>query len=222
MPSAPARRVLFLGKRDDPSCRCALSLLQERLGHVEAHFGAWGEPLPASVRDWEGDVIISYLSRWIVPASMLDRSAVSINFHPATPEYPGIGCVNFALYDAAPTFGATCHVMAPQVDAGPVIAVRRFAVDPHDDVASLLQRTYAAMFDLFAEITDLLVKGSALPRSSETWTRRAYTRKEFEALMELRCDMTEAEVERRIRATSYGSYQPWIELHGKRFVYRPA
>jgi len=218
--SAP-RRLLFLGKRDDSYCRRALTMLQERVAHVEAHLGAWGEPLPSAARVWEGDVIVSYLSRWIVPASLLDRAPLSINFHPAPPEYPGIGCVNFALYDNAAHFGVTCHVMAPRVDTGPVIAVRRFPVEPHDDVASLLERTYAAQYELFLEIADPLVRGAPLPRSPETWARRAFTRKEFESLTELRPEMSEAEIRRRIRATSYGPYQPWVEIHGRRFVYRP-
>ena len=56
-------------------------------------------PFPKEAKKWQGDYIISYLSRWIVPSYLLNNAKIaSFNFHPASPEYPGIGCNNFALY----------------------------------------------------------------------------------------------------------------------------
>ncbi len=135
--------LLFLGKADDADCARALEFCQKNFAHVAFCLGKWGDPLPDEIRRWEGDTIISYLSRWVVPEELLNRAKkAAINFHPASPEYPGIGCNNFALYENAKEYGVTCHHMASKVDTGKIIAVKRFPVYPEDDVAALLKRTY--------------------------------------------------------------------------------
>jgi methionyl-tRNA formyltransferase len=207
--------VLFLGKRDDVHCREALSFCQRMFADVTAHLGAWGDPLPPSTHEWTGGYVVSYLSRWVVPDEVLKKASVAaINFHPAPPEYPGIGCTNFALYDEAEQYGVTCHHMARRVDTGDIIAVRRFPVFERDDVSSLLSRTYAHQLVLFYEIATYMISGSPLPKSSERWSRPPFTRKEFEALGRITPEMSRDEIRRRIRATTYGPWKPVVNLHG--------
>ncbi len=214
--------LLFLGKADDPDCARALQFCRDNFEPLTACLGRWGDPLPAEVRNWQGDYIISYLSRWVISAEVLGRAKrAAVNFHPASPDYPGIGCNNFALYEGATHYGVTCHHMAPKVDSGPIIAVRRFPVLPEDNVASLLERTYANQIALFFEIADVMADGDELPKSAETWTRPPFTRTQFEELFRVTPDMPPEEVARRIRAVSYGPYQPYIEVAGHRFEYKP-
>ncbi len=214
--------LLFLGKADDRDCARALDFCRAHFSPLTSCLGRWGEPLPAEARDWQGDYIISYLSRWVVPADLLQRARLAaINFHPASPEYPGIGCNNFALYEGATRYGVTCHHMAPKVDSGEIIAVRRFPVFPEDTVATLLERTYENQVALFFEIADLMADGIPLPKSAETWTRPAFTRRQFDELFRLTPDMPPDELARRIRAVSYGAYQPYMEVGGYRFEYKP-
>ncbi len=214
--------LLFLGKADDPDCARALQFCQQAFDPVSYCLGKWGDPLPPEVQAWEGDYIVSYLSRWVVPEALLNRARkAAINFHPASPEYPGIGCNNFALYEDAKEYGVTCHHMAPRVDTGRIIAVRRFPVYPEDDVDALLKRTYENQIALFFEIAQLMAEGKDLPVSPEAWTRPPFTRKQFNELFRITPDMTTDEIARRVRAVSYGSYQPYVELAGFRFEYKP-
>jgi methionyl-tRNA formyltransferase len=218
----PELSILFLGKDGDAYCQRALELLRERASHLSVCLGAWGDPLPAAAQAWEGDYIISYLSRWVVPEDLLRRAnRAAINFHPASPEYPGIGCNNFALYENAAEYGVTCHHMAAKVDSGAIIAVRRFPVYREDDVAALLERTYEHQIALFFEIARLITEGKELPVSRETWTRPAFTRKQFNELFRITPDMSKEEIARRIRAVSYGPWQPYVELQGFRFQFKP-
>ena len=132
--------LLFLGKADDADGVRALEFCQKNFARVTFCLGKWGDPLPEEIRCWEGDYIISYLSRWVVPEDLLKRAKkAAINFHPASPEYPGIGCNNFALYENAKEYGVTCHHMASKVDTGKIIAVKRFPVYPEDDVARVVE-----------------------------------------------------------------------------------
>lgn len=214
--------VLFLGKNRDPFTDKALTLCRQKFEYVSSFCGDWGDPLPESARTWKGDYMISYLSRWKIPQSMLANAKVAaINFHPASPEYPGIGCNNFALYEDAKEYGSTCHHMAAKLDSGPIIAVKRFSVLPDDTVETLLNRTYEHQFILFTEIIELMASGKALPVSqTEKWSRPAFTRDEFNALARLTPDMSQEEMAKRIRATTFKSWKPTLELNGFTFEYK--
>ncbi|HTP01045.1 MAG TPA: formyltransferase family protein [Anaerolineales bacterium] len=214
--------LLFLGKAEDPYCARALEFCQDSFSPVAFCLGKWGDPLSQVIQSWEGDYIVSYLSRWVIPDAMLKRArTAAINFHPASPEYPGIGCNNFALYEDAKEYGVTCHHMAPKVDTGRIIAVRRFPVYPDDDVAALLSRTYENQIALFFEIAHMMAEGKELPASDETWTRPPFTRKQFNELFRITPDMSKDEIARRVRAVSYGPFQPHVEIEGYRFEYKP-
>lgn len=214
--------LLFLGKAEDLDCARALEFCQGAFAPLTHCMGRWGDPLPPAVQAWEGDYIISYLSRWVVPDALLKRARkAAINFHPASPEYPGIGCNNFALYEDAKEYGVTCHHMAPKVDTGRIIAVRRFPVYPQDDVDALLKRTYENQIALFFEIAGQMAEGKGLPVSAETWTRPPFTRKQFNELFRITPEMSKDEIARRVRAVSYGPFQPYVEIEGFRFEYKP-
>lgn len=214
--------ILFLGKQADDHCIRALDFLKKNCKKVDACLGKWGDPLPESARNWEGDYLISYLSRWVAPEPLLLQARkAAINFHPASPDYPGIGCNNFALYEGADEYGVTCHHMAARVDTGGIIAVSRFPIYPEDNVASILERTYEVQFELFLDIARLITAGKDLPVSEENWTRPPFSRKEFNKLFIITPEMDQAEIARRVRAVSYGPWQPYVELEGYRFYYRP-
>ncbi|MCP5053194.1 MAG: hypothetical protein GY940_38875 [bacterium] len=210
--------ILFLGKEEDGHCSKALKFVRKNFPDVSAYLGKWGDPLPEDIGSWDGDYIISYLSRWIVPGYLIKKAKVAaINFHPASPDYPGIGCNNFALYEEAGEYGVTCHHMAAKVDTGNIIAVKRFPVFSTDDVGSLLIRTYDFQLILFYEVVGQVLRNEPLPSSKETWTRKPFSRKEFNKLGVISPEMTVEEIEKRVRATSYGVFQPTIKIGGHIF-----
>lgn len=200
--------MLFLGKANDAHTERAAGFCRVNFAEVSAHVGEWGEPLPGQVRAWSGDCIISYLGRWIVPADLLERAEIAINFHPGPPEYPGYGCNNFAIYEGAREYGVTCHRMAPRVDTGAIVAVKRFPVFASDNGGTLLARAYDFQLALFYDILGPMIRGEPLPVSSERWTREPFTRKQFEELERMTPDMTREEIARRKRATEVGALKP--------------
>ncbi|WP_163292773.1 formyltransferase family protein [Desulfovibrio sp. JC022] len=220
--SEQKNRVLFLGKKDDSCCLKALKFCETNFSAVTAYLGEWGEKFPAEIDEWEGEFVISYLSRWVIPQRIIEKAkCAAINFHPATPDYPGIGCNNFALYEEAKEYGVTCHHMLAAVDTGDVIAVKKFSLYPDDTVDSVLSRTYDTQIMLFYEVMDFILKGEELPKSDLKWSRKPFTRKEFDQLGKITPDMSKEEMARRIRATSYGQWQPTVELNGFVFKYNP-
>jgi len=215
-------KILFLGKKNDLRCSRALNHLLGIFPDVEFHLGDWGDQLPVDAFRWEGDIVISYLSRWIVPASILNAAKqAAINFHPAPPEYPGVGCFNFAIYDGVKEFGVTCHHMDKSVDTGRIIAVDRFPLLDSDCVATLLERTHDCLLKQFLQVIDIWAAGQKLPKSREIWMRKPMTRKQLDELSIILPSMGKDEIERRIRATSYNQFQPYLELYGLKFVFFP-
>jgi methionyl-tRNA formyltransferase len=214
--------VLFLGKADDPYTEQALDFCRKNFANVEAYLGRWGEKLPAEVKQWNGDLIVSFLSRWVIPELVIRAARIeAINFHPGPPEYPGIGCNNFALYDEATVYGTTCHRMATKVDTGEILAVRRFPVHETDSVRTLLVRCYENQLILFEEILNLLIKGHNLVASNERWMRKPFTREELENLFLLTREMSKEEMLKRIRATTFGPWLPRLEINGIEFTVSP-
>jgi methionyl-tRNA formyltransferase len=207
--------ILLLSKTSD-TCRAAQRFLRARAAECLIVEGERTDPMPDAVSSWSGDYLVSFLGPWIVPASVLARvRTAAINFHPGPPEYPGIGCYNFALYDEVPDYGVTCHEMATRVDSGPIVRTARFPIHADDSVASLKARSLAHMLTLFEDVMDGVVSGRPLQHSGEQWTRRAYTRRELDELCRLVPDMSQREIDRRVRATTFpGAPGPYFDRGG--------
>ncbi len=203
--------ILFICKADDHFSSQAADFMMQHYPTAIIIHSVRHEPFPEELYEWEGDLVISYLSQWIIPKQVLEKAKIAaLNFHPGPPEYPGIGCTNFAIYDQADEFGVTCHHMAAKVDTGDIVAVKRFPVYEEDTVYSITQRCYGEILNLFYEIFYLVMNGENIPLSGETWQRKPYLRKELNELCRLTTDMDIREIERRIKATTY--LQPWAYL----------
>ena len=215
--------VLFIGKSNDFYCDRAVEFIKAHFPQHTVVLGTKNEPLPEAAKDWQGDVIISYLSPWIIPSELLERSEKqNLNFHPGPPEYPGIGCTNFAIYDEAKTFGVTCHHMNPQVDTGKLVSVKRFPLYKTDSVYTLTQRCYAFILQQFYEVMSHFIDSSPIPELREEWKRKPFKRQELNELCKITPDMSDSEINRRVRAVTFpnapGAY---IELDGMQFTYQP-
>ena len=104
---------------------------------------------------------------------------------------------------------------------GKIISVKRFPIAPSDTVASILKKTYDAQLVLFYEVMETIINGKELPVSDEVWTRKPFTRKEFNKLMTITSDMDNEELRKRIRATSFNQWQPSIKVGKYSFYYDP-
>lgn len=213
--------ILFIGKQGDFYCERAVEFIKANFPAHAIFLGNRGEGFPEEIGWWKGDYIISYLSPWIIPNYLLDRAEkASINFHPGPPEYPGIGCTNFAIYEKVDTFGVSCHHMNPKVDTGDMISVKRFCIYESDTVYTLTQRCYVYILQLFYETMSFILSGDDLPKSNERWKRKPYKRKELNELCKITFDMSVEEIRRRVKAVTFpdapGAY---IEIDGMKFKY---
>lgn len=201
-------KVLFLRKKDNEYAQRAEDFIRNRFPNVLIFSGSRKDKLPEDVLNWQGDLMISFISSWIYPNALLkNASFAAINFHPGSPEYPGTGCTNFAVYENAKEYGITCHYMNATVDSGGIIQVKRFPVTENDSVYTITQNCYRLIEESFYEIMNKILSGEPLPESLETWKRKPFTRKQLNELCHIKPEMGEEEIRKRIKATTYKT--PW-------------
>lgn len=201
-------RVLFLSKKDNEYAQRTSAFVREHFFQPLIFEGGRKDKLPEEVMTWTGDLLISFISSWIYPQQLLSNAAfAAINFHPGSPEYPGTGCTNFAIYNEAKEYGITCHHMKSTVDSGNIIVVKRFPINENDTVYSVTQHCYQLIEKTFYDIMKTILQGQPLPVTNEQWKRKPYTRKQLDELCHITPGMPEDEIQKRIKATTYKT--PW-------------
>ncbi len=214
-------KVVLFGKNNKPGIKEVIEYLKIHFKEVKIFLGERKGEFPTEAKRIFSDILISYMSPWIIPEEILSNTKLwNINFHPGPPNYPGIGCTNFALYNGEKIYGVTAHLMEEKVDSGKIIGVKRFPILETDTVYSLTLKSYGFMLSLFFEIIDYIIKNNKLPECNEKWTRAPYTRKELEELCVITPNMSEEEVKRRIKATQFpGMPGAYIKLYNYKFEY---
>ena len=200
--------IFFIGKSGNHNCEQAEHYIKRHFKNYRSLMLSRGEKLSEVDENWSGDYIISYLSPAILSKKLLNNVGVAaLNFHPGPPEYPGIGCTNFAVYDEVGEYGVTCHHMKETVDTGDIVLLERFKVYERDDVYAITNRCYAHLQSMFYSVIDLILNGNKMPVSTEKWTKKPYTRADLNNLARVSLDMSQAEMRKRLKALEFPGAQ---------------
>jgi methionyl-tRNA formyltransferase len=183
---------------------------------------------PAAAVDAVGrgdvDVLLNFLAPMIVPSRVLDGvRREAINFHPATPDWPGIGSASYALYRGDAEFGVTAHRMTATIDGGEIVRVARFPVERGDTCESLFDRALRRSVSVFRDVCEDLARNGGLRPSGDRWARPAITRREFERWMLLSPADSREEVARKVRALKHSRLPgPFFLIDGELVPVDPA
>lgn len=203
------KRCLFFGKKNCSLSSKCVHLLNSYGCSVDSVFNdVRGAKLPSDVFSWKGDFIISYHNYWLLPSSVLESAGVmAINFHPATPSFPGSGSYSWAIYENAKEFGVTVHLMDEKFDHGRILQVYKFNLDEGITLMELIQKAKAFSFECFEDFINslnekkldqvllFLAKGSG-----DTWQGDARKISDIERMRVIPVGMSPEETARRIRA----------------------
>ena len=157
--------------------------------------------LPAWVHDWRGDWIFCFRSYYILPQSVIDAAAQgAINFHPAPSNFRGRGCLNFALYQDAPEYGVTTHMIEAKVDSGAILRCDRFPILPggRGGQPCFSARITICLAPFYDIVGGIALRGQAhvdalLQGCDETWSGPLYRLSQLNALQVLECPCASAE-----------------------------
>jgi amino acid adenylation domain-containing protein len=129
-----------------------------------------GSSAPAPV-----DFLFSIVNGAVLPPPALRLGRrMAINFHDGPlPRYAGVHATSWAILAGEQTHGVTWHVLTPEVDAGPVLKQRLFAILRGDTALHLDATCHELGFELFAELVDALEQGTAQGHAQDG-SRRTY------------------------------------------------
>jgi methionyl-tRNA formyltransferase len=223
---ATAESAAFFGLEADPYSQIALTHLRAEFASVVAFMG--NNEVPPRAPDpgeLEVDWLFCFKSKTIFrDATLKSLRKGAVNFHTAAPCYPGSGGVNWVLYNDDAQSAITVHRITPAIDAGPIIEVASFACDGADTVAKLLDLTYQRHLLTFIRITSRIaaeglhwVQTAEAAYNGPTWAEKTYRLRDLEDLKRIDPAMPAVEVARRIKATRYQHYGPYVEIAGQRF-----
>lgn len=215
-------KILMFAKKHNIFCDFAEVILKNTFKENEiiSIRGNVGDRLDDDLHWYSPEYIISFVSPWIIPKSILNSAKkAAINFHPGSPEYPGTGCYNFALYEGCKRYGVTVHHMKEKVDTGDIIMTSYFDVAPFETVETMKLKSMNHLLYLFEKILYFIVNNEPLPVSSEIWKRKPFTRKEMLELFEVNPQLhSKEEIEKRILSASYpNSFGAFINIGESKF-----
>jgi methionyl-tRNA formyltransferase len=194
-----------------------VSIIEMTDAHTEVRFVSTREELLAFFEGGgSADRLIGFCTGVIVPAHILAALPNgAYNFHPGPPRRPGSGASHLALYEGDRRFGVTAHSMVEKVDSGPIVGLLEFNIREGADISWLRPRMDKAAFKLFIHLCPALVRSSPLAALPVSWTGRAGTKRELEALIAVPPDVSETDLNRRRRA--FGDHDLSVTLYGLRF-----
>ena len=200
-----------------------IKYLKSKKIRLDIFIGKTGDKLPLKLKNKKYDLIISYLSPWIIKKNILKKTRLNnINFHPGPPSYPGIGCYNFAIYNEEKYYGVTAHIMNAKVDTGKILGFKKFKINKKITLEKLINLSYLKMYELFKEIVDKSLNNKPFSNQDISWKRKPYKRSDLENLCVIKNKFKKKEILKRIRSTYYPGYPgPYYLMYDKKFEYNP-
>ena len=217
------KKIALILKENKNHNSKVIRFLKSKKIKLDIFVGKIGDKLPLKLKKKKYDIIISYLSPWIITNNLLNKTKLyNINFHPGPPNYPGIGCYNFAIYNQEKFYGVTAHIMNSKVDTGKILGVKKFKINKHITLDKLINLSYLKMYELFKDIVNKTLKNELFPSSNISWTRKPYKRIDLENLCLIKKNYKKNEILKRIRSTYYPGYPgPYFIINDRKFEYNP-
>ncbi len=107
------------------------------------------QELRAHVERIQPDEVLCFRAGMILPRTILDMPPTFLNIHAARlPDYGGLGAIQRARLDREFHQLATLHTMVPKVDAGEVLQVEPYQLDPRWSYRACEEVAYGAAIRL--------------------------------------------------------------------------
>ena len=163
------------------------------------------------------DFIICFRSFILVKKNLIKKTKIAaINFHPGTPKYRGIGCINFAIFNGEKKYGTTTHLIDEKIDHGTIINVKYFKFNKKHNLKDCLDKTHKNMFLQSKKIlTQIFNNQNNLKKfikinKHQKWSKKLFKRKDLDNLYKIKSKLSKTKIELLKRATIYKNFKPEI------------
>lgn len=157
------------------------------------------------LRELDADVfVVAAYGQILSPELLAIPRCTTINVHASLlPKYRGAAPVAYAIWKGESETGVSIIQVLPQLDAGPIFAVARTPIEPHETAGELEDRLSQMGPPLTLQVLDALAAGhvDGLPQESRLVSRAPKLRKPQGAID---WNLSAAEIDRHVRAM-----QPW-------------
>ncbi len=143
-----------------------------------------------------------------------------INLHCAVlPDYKGMFTYNWGIYNLENEWGVTAHFVNEEFDAGDILSVVRFSIDPTTiSVSELESRSQQVAYAMSMDIVRKVDAGKPLTAIPQENRGRYYSREDFERLKRIDVDDNPGIIQRKILACWCPPYEgAYIEIKGQRY-----
>ena len=217
-------KILFLNRDEDFFAKKVISKLKKKSKHLNVI--STDKSKVKTKNNIKFDFIFAFRSHHILKKKLIKKAKyAAINFHPGPPEYRGIGCVNYALYEKSRNYGATAHLIDEKIDHGRIIDVKIFKIREADSVESLLNRTYKIQVKQAIQIISSLsrdpgnLKKMLKKNKEKRWSKKIKKRIFLNKFYKINKNISRVDLKRKIRATATKKFKPYLTLHGMKFAY---
>ena len=218
--------VLFMGRKNCSYSKKIKKLLEKsskKFYYFES--STIGEKINKKFLKLNYDYIFCFRSFYILKKNILKKvNNVAINFHPGPPEFRGIGCVNYALYEKSNFYGCTTYLINEKVDYGKIINIKRFNISKINSVSEVLTKTYETMTSLaISTIRNItknpnFIENQIMKNKNIKWSNKIKTLKNLNDFYQINKNINKNDFLNKIRATETPKFKPYIKLHGKKFI----
>ena len=171
------------------------------------------------------DYIFCFRSFYILKKNILKKvKKAAINFHPGPPQYRGIGCINYAIYENSKFYGCTAFLVDSKLDNGKIIDVKKFSISKQDNISKILIKTYKVMFNQAISVIKRLnvnpnfIKSQVKKNKKIKWSNKTRKLKDLNTFYIINKNIKKNDFLNKIRATDTPKFKPYINLYGKKFI----
>jgi methionyl-tRNA formyltransferase len=171
------------------------------------------------------DLVISFSNPVLFPRAFVESVAFGcVNLHTAPlPEYRGCHGIEHALINGDTTFAATLHFCDEGIDTGPVIEVRRFAIEEHDVATDIWHKIDDASLELLKTHMPCLLaaalRGRRIAGEPQDVTHARYYRDDSIGGSEIDPGWPYEKIVRYVRAMQHPKREPAYFVAGEKHVH---
>lgn len=218
-------KVLFLGRKDCKYSKNLELFLKKKTKYLEV---IYSNKKNITLKPNVYEYVFCFRSHVILKKNFINKiQNAIINFHPGPPNYRGIGCVNYALFDDVKTYGSTCHLIEnEQIDKGKILSFTKFKIKKNDNLEIVLNLTYKNMLTQAKKIIDFLIINKMnlkilIKRNKHLkWSNKIKKINDLNKFYEIDLKYNKKKFQRKLRATITKNFKPYIIFHGKKFLYK--